>query len=137
VNRFLSDTNKRFVKAPFRIKKCKNKLPDISLHPEYILTSWRTCNYTDLSCSDRSEDVNPFLYDLNYSDAILFHKGNRAHDSKTVHFYLSIIKSHFKIIVQYLKKREKFGMSVRGVLHGSEKEYVGMKSYWVEHAVYS
>jgi hypothetical protein len=136
VNNFLSDTNKRFVKAPFHFKKCKNKLPGFSLPPEHILTRWRTHNYTDISCSDQSEDVHPFLDGLNSSDAVLFQKGNRACDSKTEQIYLSIIKLRFKIIIQYLKKREKFGMPVREVLHGTEKEYIGMKSDCAEYAAY-
>jgi hypothetical protein len=77
----------------------KNKLPDVSLPPEHILTRWRTCDYTDLSYSDHSEDVNPFIDGLNSTDDVLFQQENTAWDNKTPQIYVSIIKSRFKIIV--------------------------------------
>jgi hypothetical protein len=73
VNNFLSNTNKRFVKAPRFSSSCAKINYQMSHYPqEHILTRWRTYNYTDLFYSDDSEDVNPCIDGLNFTDAVLF-----------------------------------------------------------------
>ncbi|KAF0764255.1 DUF659 domain-containing protein [Aphis craccivora] len=114
VNKLISNIKKVFLKSPYHVQVYKEILPDIPLPPEPVLTRWGTWLEAAIFNCDNFQGLKKVIEELSGqnspSQSIL--KCKTVFDLETVENDLIFIKTHFLVLVTFIKSLEKSNVSL-------------------------
>ncbi len=100
---------KIFLKAPERIRKYRECLPDLSLPPEPVITRWGTWLEAAFFYSSNYSRIKEVVDDLDESEAESIRKAKEAFATDSLPGDLIYITTHFKHLVTTIKLLETIG----------------------------
>lgn len=106
VNKLISCTKKVFLKAPSRIQFYKEKLPNLPLPPEPVVTRWGTWLEAVLFYHENFEALKDVILELDSSEAMSIPLSKEAFEDASIKKNIALIKTHFAHIPEYIKKLE-------------------------------
>lgn len=104
VNTVIATTKKVFLKAPSRIVKYKELLPNLPLPPEPVITRWGTWIQAALFYHENFEAIKNVIVQFDDADAVSIRKCKQAFRDTTVTKDLAIINTHFSYIPKLIAK---------------------------------
>lgn len=106
VNKLISSTKKVFLKAPSRVQAYKERLPNVALPPEPILTRWGTWLEAVLFYAENFEAIKEVIGTFDRSDAIAINSSQLAFDDPSIKKNIALIATHFSSIPDAIEKLE-------------------------------
>lgn len=110
VNQLISSTKKVFLKAPARIKAYKEKLPNVPLPPEPVVTRWGTWIEAAIFYNEHFNAIKGVIDDFNSAEALAVCQCKEAFDDASIKKNLALISTHFAYIPANIKTLETQGL---------------------------
>nr|CAH7760199.1 unnamed protein product [Callosobruchus chinensis] len=106
VNKLISSTKKVFLKAPSRVQEYKERLPNLALPPEPILTRWGTWLKAVLFYAENFEAIKEVVGQFDSSEAIAINSSQMAFDNRSIKRNIALIATHFSNIPDAIERLE-------------------------------
>lgn len=136
VNTLISSVKKVFIKAPTRVQFFKERLPNISLPPQPVLTRWGTWLEAAIYYADNFSQIKELISDLTDNSSQSLLEAKEACENKQIKQQLSFIKSNYSFVSKYLTQLEASSLpiteSVQLIKH-SESAFKSVKGETGEH----
>nr|CAH7747413.1 unnamed protein product [Callosobruchus chinensis] len=105
VNKLISSTKKVFLKAPSRVQAYKERLPNLALPPERILTRWGTWLKAVLFYAENFEAIKEVVGQFDSSEAIAINSSQLAFENPSSKQNIALIATHFSNIPDAIETR--------------------------------
>lgn len=106
VNKLISSTKKVFLKAPSRVQAYKERLPNLALPPEPILTRWGTWLKAVLFYAENFEAIKEVVGQFDSSEAIAINSSQLAFENPSIKQNIALIATHFSNIPDAIERLE-------------------------------
>jgi hypothetical protein len=106
VNTLISAGKKIFLKAPLRVQIFREKMPNVPLPPESILTWWGTWLAAACYYADHFDSFKEIVLEFSPSTSEAVTKCQKVLKNETVKKNLAFIKTNYSFIVKAIKKLE-------------------------------
>nr|CAH7762359.1 unnamed protein product [Callosobruchus chinensis] len=106
VNKLISSTKKVFLKAPSRVQAYKERLPNLALLPEPILTRWETWLKAVLFYAENFEAIKEVVGQFDSSEAIAINSSQLAFENPSIKQNIALIATHFSNIPDAIERLE-------------------------------
>jgi Protein of unknown function (DUF 659) len=107
VNKLIKNGKKIFVKAPLRVQLFKEKLPNVSLPPEPVLTRWGTWIDAAIYYANNFEKFAEFVFELPETGSSAIKDCQTVLKEEALQQNLAFIKSNYHIVSKTIKSLEK------------------------------
>lgn len=94
-----------FLKAPSRVQAYKERLPNLALPPEPILTRWGTWLKAVLFYAENFEAIKEVVGQFDSSEAIAINSSQRAFENPSIKQNIALIATHFSNIPDAIETR--------------------------------
>jgi hypothetical protein len=94
VNSLISNVKKIFIKAPLRVQVCKEKLPNVPLPPEPVVTRWGTWLDAEIFQANHYSHIKNIVLDFSDS-AESIKKSKSLFENREFINQLACIKAHY------------------------------------------
>lgn len=112
VNVLISSVKKVFVKSPLRVQLYREKLPNVPLPPEPVLTRWGTWLEAAIFYAEHFVAIKELLLEFNAEDSAAIAKAQNIVTKTSLANQLTFIKMHYSFIVKTINNLEKQKMSL-------------------------
>lgn len=112
VNKLISSTKKVFLKAPARNKAYKEKLSNVPLPPEPVVTRWGTWIEAVLFYNENFEAIKGVVNDFDSAESMTVCQSKEAFNDSSIKKNMAVICTHFSYIPASIKKLETHGLRV-------------------------
>nr|CAH7714811.1 unnamed protein product [Callosobruchus chinensis] len=106
VNKLISSTKKVFLKAPSRVQAYKERLPNLALPPEPILTRWGTLLKAVLFYAENFEAIKEVVGQFDSPEAIAINSSQLAFENPSIKQNIALIATHFSNIPDAIERLE-------------------------------
>lgn len=110
VNKLISSVKKTFLKAPLRIEKYREELPNVPLPPEPIITRWGTWLEAALFYAKHLNNIKKVIESFDPNEAASINNAQNVLKNNELEQNLSYIQAHFKTLPTIMKSLETVGM---------------------------
>lgn len=112
VNKLISSAKKVFLKAPARNNAYKEKLPNVPLPPEPVVTRWGTWIEAVLFYNEHFEAIKGVVNDFDSAEAMAVRQSKEAFNDSDIKKNIALISTHFSHIPAGIKKLETRGLAL-------------------------
>lgn len=112
VNKLISSTKKVFLKAPARTKAYKEKIPNVPLPPEPVVTRWGTWIEAVLFYNEHFEAIQGVVNDFDSAESRAICESQTAFNDSTIKKNIAVICTNFSHIPESIKKLETHGLAL-------------------------
>ncbi|GBP88131.1 hypothetical protein EVAR_65538_1 [Eumeta japonica] len=105
VNKLISST-KSVLKAPSRVQAYKERLPNLALPPQPILTRWGTWLKAVLFYAENFEAIKEVVGQFDSSEAIAINSSQLAFENPSIKQNIALIVTHFSNIPDAIERLE-------------------------------
>ncbi|XP_068898406.1 uncharacterized protein [Tenebrio molitor] len=127
VDNLISNVKKIFVKAPLRVEMYKEKLKEMPLPPQPILTRWGTWLQAAMFYSEHFNSIKEVVMSFDGSSAVAIQKAQSIMKKPGIKNQLIYVRSNFKIICESITQLEKNGLPLTDSIKIVENVFTSLK----------
>lgn len=111
INRLVNKTKKVFIKVPLQVQYYKDKLPELPLLPQPVITRWGTWLDATLFYAENFEKIKEIVFSFSDDSAVITNCKNILNKAQLPQ-ELAFIKANYGFISELLTKLETQGMEL-------------------------